>query len=59
MSVADGVSARRVEFNNTLFVPDLRTNLVSIAKIADKGLVSFHKDFAIAKDQRGQVRHRG
>jgi len=57
ISVADDVSARRVKFNNTLFVPDLRTNLVSVAKIADKGhVVSFHKDFAIAKDQCGQVR---
>lgn len=55
--VADAVSTRQVELNNTLFVPDLRTNLVSVAKITDKGhIVTFHKDFARATDPTGQVK---
>ncbi|XP_036345982.1 uncharacterized protein LOC118755242, partial [Rhagoletis pomonella] len=37
LRVAGDDGERQIEFKNTLFVPDLRTNLISVAKITDKG----------------------
>lgn len=46
-----------VELKDTLFVPDLRSNLVSVAKITDTGhAVTFTKDSATITDQEGRVR---
>lgn len=43
-----------VKLSNALHVPDLRTNLVSVSKIADRGLeVHFKKDNAIIVDPEG------
>ncbi|KMQ90721.1 retrovirus-related pol polyprotein from transposon tnt 1-94 [Lasius niger] len=48
---------RVVELQNTLFVPDLRTNLVSVAKIADRGhTVLFRRDLAEVVDEDGNVK---
>jgi hypothetical protein len=35
-SAPRGANTRSVNFENTLFVPDLRTNLLSVAKVTDK-----------------------
>jgi len=57
LSVIGNSSPRLIEFNNTLFVPDLRTNLISVAKITDKGhKVVFNSDSAVVTDQQGQVK---
>lgn len=55
---------RLVEFRDTLFVPDLRTNLISVTKITDRDFeVTFHKEGAVVTDRDGRVRleaiHRG
>lgn len=43
--------------NDTLFVPDLRTNLISVSKITDNGYtVDFSRDFARIRDSNGNVR---
>lgn len=48
---------RSVEFLNTLFVPDLRANLISVAKITDHGhTVTFMKDNAVVTNQAGEVK---
>ena len=41
----------------TLYVPDVRTNLISVAKIIDKGnAVTLTKDGAFVKDSDGNVK---
>lgn len=48
---------RVVKLRNTLFVSDLRTNLISVAKIADSGhAVVFRRDSAMVTDEDGNVR---
>lgn len=48
------VSDQIFQFKNTLFVPDLRSNLVSVAKITDKGHeVIFCKNSAYIRDECG------
>lgn len=57
LSVVDGSSTRPVEFKDTLYVPDLRTNLISVAKITDNGYnVNFTRDVAVLVDKNGKVR---
>lgn len=44
------------EFRNTLYVPDLRTNLMSVAKITDKDCeVIFKKDRGTVVNSQGEV----
>jgi hypothetical protein len=48
--------ATSVSLSNTLHVPDLRTNLMSIGKITDRGLeVHFRKNDATILDSKGNV----
>jgi len=57
LSVAIGKDLRSVEFLDTLFVPELRSNLISVAKITDKDHeVLFRRDSAIVLNPQGQVR---
>jgi len=47
---------KRVSVRDALFVPDLRTNLLSVGKIADKGYsVTFDKRFGKVINKNGQV----
>ncbi|KAG8237677.1 hypothetical protein J437_LFUL015555 [Ladona fulva] len=47
---------RLVEFKDTLYVPDLRNNLVSVSKITDKGYsITFKEDFAVVSNPNGEV----
>lgn len=49
-------SVQEIEFDNTLYVPDLRTNLISVAKITDKGhSVNFTRDRATIIDESGKI----
>ncbi|KAG8234854.1 hypothetical protein J437_LFUL014703 [Ladona fulva] len=46
---------RLVEFKDTLYVPDLRNNLVSVSKITDKGYsVAFKEDVAVLSNPNGE-----
>lgn len=57
MPVTGDQGRRVIELQNTFFVPDLRTNLVSVAKIADRGhTVLFRKKLAVVVDENGNVR---
>ncbi|KMQ93982.1 retrovirus-related pol polyprotein from transposon tnt 1-94 [Lasius niger] len=48
---------RLIELQNALLVPDLRSNLMSVAKIIDKGeFVIFKIDSALVVDQNGTVK---
>ena len=50
-------SSNTVTLKDTLYVPDVRTNLISVAKIVDKGnAVTFTKDGAFVKDSDGNVK---
>jgi hypothetical protein len=52
-----GNQAKKIELQNTLYAPDFRTNLLSIAKIVDKNLeVLFTKNRAFIQDRRGRVK---
>ncbi|XP_012155337.1 uncharacterized protein LOC105664634 [Ceratitis capitata] len=56
LRVAGGMGERQIEFKNTLFVPDLRTNLISVAKITDKGhTVAFYKTETFVNDASGKI----
>lgn len=56
VSIADGTDLRWVKFQNTLFVPELRSNLVSVAKITDKDhLVLFDRASATVLTRSGQT----
>lgn len=55
--VSNGSSAQLVEFKETLYVPDLRTNLISVAKLSDNGYhVYFKRDVAVILDKNGKIR---
>lgn len=57
LSVANGKDLRSVEFLDTLFVPELRSNLISVAKITNKDHdVLFKRDSAIVFDQQRQIK---
>lgn len=46
-----------VTLKDTLYVPDLRTNLISVSKIVDNNYeVTFKKESAIIKDSNGDVK---
>jgi hypothetical protein len=48
---------KNVTLDNTLHVPDLRTNLLSVSKIADKGCeILFKKNHAIVFGADGDVK---
>jgi hypothetical protein len=52
----DGSTGLRATMNNTLFVPDLRTNLMSVSKLTDNGLtVTFKKDAAYVMSSNDDV----
>jgi hypothetical protein len=52
----DGSTGLRATMNNTLFVPDLRTNLMSVSKLTDHGLtVTFKKDAAYVMSSNDDV----
>lgn len=43
---------RNIKLENTLYMPDLRSNLMSVSKIVDKGnIVIFDKDVATVRDK--------
>lgn len=47
---------KQIRFTDTLYVPDLRTNLMSVAKIVDAhNQVLFTKDRAIVRDPQGKT----
>lgn len=57
LSVTNGKDLRSVEFLNTLFVTELRSNLISVAKITDKDHeVLFRHDSATVFNQQGQIK---
>jgi len=48
---------RLVEFQDILHVPNLRTNLISVAKITDRDhVVTFRKNMAVVTNQKGEVK---
>jgi len=48
-----------IELQNTLFVPDLRANLISVSRITDKGnTVTFQRESAVVRDRNGVVKMR-
>lgn len=52
----DNGSKTIVQLPNTLFVPDLRCSLISVAKITDQGFsVTFEKGMASVKDSHGNT----
>lgn len=54
LAVPSSDGQRSIELKNTLFVPDLRTNLISVSKITDKGhTVTFTKTGAHVSDANG------
>lgn len=57
LSITNGRNLRSVEFLNTLFVPELRSNLISVAKITSKDHeVLFRRDSAIVFNQQRQIK---
>uniref|UniRef100_W8B6G9 Retrovirus-related Pol polyprotein from transposon TNT 1-94 n=1 Tax=Ceratitis capitata TaxID=7213 RepID=W8B6G9_CERCA len=56
LSVIGADGQRVAEFQNTLFVPELRTNLISVAQITNKGYkVTFTKDGAFVSNADGKI----
>ncbi|BES98060.1 Hydra magnipapillata [Nesidiocoris tenuis] len=54
--VQNSSGERNISLENTLFVPELRTNLLSVAKIVDKGFtVTFDKRQALALGKNGEI----
>lgn len=54
--VDQGRGVKTVKLSDALFVPDLRTNLLSVGKITDKGYrVIFEKDSAEILDDKGNT----
>lgn len=53
----DGTENKPIQLNNALFVQDLRSNLLSVAKITDQGNeVTFYKYGAVVNDKYGQTK---
>lgn len=56
MSASNGKSSQIIEFKDTLYVPNLRTNLISVSKITDKGYdIVFSNDIANVVDKTGKT----
>jgi len=52
-----GDTSKRIRLENTLHVPELRINLLSVAKIVDKGYkVTFGSKQASVRDSKGNVK---
>ena len=52
-----GKHSKRIELRNVLYVPELRTNLLSVSKLVDKGNhVTFTKEGATVHDGQNNVR---
>lgn len=45
----------KLRLMDALYVPDLKTNFLSVAKIVDRHKVTFTKDRAIVKDSKGNT----
>lgn len=59
LTVVDEQSPRYVEFHDTLYVPEIRSNLVSVAKIAGQGYTfTFKKNMAVVANSDGVVKLR-
>lgn len=55
--VNDGIQNKNIELRETLLVPDLRMNLMSVARITDQGYeVTFHKNGARVKNSEGRIK---
>lgn len=51
------IASQNITLKNTLYVPELRTNLISVAKIVDAGYsVKFDKQYASIADAEGKIR---
>ncbi|KAL7290151.1 hypothetical protein TKK_0015865 [Trichogramma kaykai] len=56
VSIKTSESCQIITLKDTLYVPDLRTNLVSVAKTVDAGFkVTFDKDCAVVLDHDGEI----
>jgi len=56
ISTSNGRTDKVIRLENTLYVPNLRTNLLSVSKIVDKDhTVTFKKDTAIVNDPQGRI----
>lgn len=54
ISVNDNNQRKTLNLDNTLLVPDLRTNLISVGKITDNGYeVTFKRNSAVISDKNG------
>ncbi|KMQ84505.1 retrovirus-related pol polyprotein from transposon tnt 1-94, partial [Lasius niger] len=57
LKISDGSTNRTVNLEETLLVPNLRTNLISVSKITDRGhAVIFRKSEAIVKGSDGSIK---
>lgn len=57
MTATDGIDEKPVVLQNALYVPELRTNLMSVAKIVDKNhTVLFTAKSAVIRDLDGKVK---
>lgn len=57
LSVSDGKSEKTIKLQDTLFVPDLRMDLMSVGKITDRGFdVVFRKNNAVVLDKDKEVK---
>ena len=57
IATSNGDQSKSITLENTLYVPDLRTNLLSVTKIVDReNEVTFRKDGAIVTDSHGRVK---
>lgn len=56
--MSDSKISKPVSLTNVLHVPDLRTNLMSVSKITEKGYVTFERGFAIITDRVSNVKYR-
>jgi len=57
LNVSDGSTNRTVNLEETLLVPNLRTNLISVSRITDRDCeVIFRKNEAIVNDSNGSTR---
>lgn len=54
VSITCNKGRKIIELQNTLFVPDLRANLVSVFKIIDKdNTITFQRESAVVNDRNG------
>lgn len=57
ISASDEKSSKSIKLKNTLYVPDLRTNLMSIDKIVDNNSkVTFTSERATVRDFNGSIK---